>query len=137
MVDDRLKRLANHTTEKAEIAKSKTIAGAYILRKMRTFTGTDRVEKWNGSALRYPMKMLNTFSHGSALAEHMLNLKKGFIDMLLCSLDSKTLHWKGKRYIVLIMTNKVLFFRTATRIRKVAKRFYYETGVDPVTTRIR
>lgn len=55
----------------------------------RTYASADTVENEEGNALSYPMEILITFSTGSTLQDHMLNLKEGFGVMLLRKLDPK------------------------------------------------
>lgn len=119
----------------AELEEISPIVEAYIPGEMRTFTSADTVENKNENALMYPMDMLNTLSHVSALPEDMLSLKRGFIEMLLRNLDPENGHVNKTRYIVEIITNKVLFLRIATEVRKGAKltllRIIYGPGDDP------
>ncbi|CDF40383.1 ATP dependant DNA helcase [Chondrus crispus] len=73
---------------------------------------TKRTEDTN--ALIYPTEMLNTLTAGSALPDHKLKLKKGFIVMLLRNLDPATGHVNGARYVIENMTNYLLFLRVTT-----------------------
>ena len=51
---------------------------------------------------------------GSALPDHKLKLKKGFIVMLLRNLDPTAGHVNGARYVIENMTHNLLFLRVAT-----------------------
>ncbi|CDF41007.1 ATP dpendant DNA helicase [Chondrus crispus] len=73
---------------------------------------TKRNEDTN--ALIYPTEMLNTLTAGSALPDHKLKLKKGFIVMLLRNLDPATGHVNGARYVIENMTNNLLFLHVTT-----------------------
>ncbi|CDF37017.1 ATP dependant DNA helicase [Chondrus crispus] len=73
---------------------------------------TKRNEDTN--ALIYPTEMLNTLTAGSALPDHKLKLKKGFIVMLLRNLDPATGHVNGARYVIDNMTNNLLFLHVTT-----------------------
>lgn len=88
---------------------------------MTTYTSADPVENKNENTFRYPMKMLNTFIHGSALANDQLSLTEVFIVMLLCTLDPENGHMNIKRYIVEHMTNSILLHWIATEMSKIAE----------------
>lgn len=64
MVEDWLTKPEILTT-KMQSSKKLTQSFEHIYRaKMRTFTSADIVEDENENTLRYPMKILNTLSHG-------------------------------------------------------------------------
>lgn len=81
---------------------------------MRKFKRADTVENENENALTYLMEMLITLSHGSAFPGHMLSLKKGFIVMLLCNLDTKNGDVNGTQYVVENMANNFLLLQITT-----------------------
>lgn len=89
---------------------------------MRVYTSAAIVENADENALRPPMEQLSNLTHGSALPDQMLSLKKGSIVMLLCSLDPKIGHVNETRYVVENMANIVLFLQMASGMRKDAKR---------------
>lgn len=64
--------------------------------------------------------MLNTLSHGSAVPDHMLSLKKLFVLMLFCKLDPKNGNFKGKRYVLENITNNVILLQIPAGMREGA-----------------
>lgn len=71
--------------------------------------------------LTYPREMLNTFTHGSALPDYMINIKNGFILMLLRNLDPRNGGIDGLRYVVESIANNTLLHRIATGKHNGAK----------------
>ena len=69
----------------------------------------------------YCVELLNTLTAGSALPDHLLRLKKGYIVMLLRNLDAQVGHVNGSRYIVEKMTNNLLFLRLVTGTKAGAR----------------
>ena len=90
------------------------IVGNMILGPYRTYLSAGKVENEDTNALMYPMELLNTLTAGSALPDHKLKLKKGFIVMLLRNLDPTAGHVNGARYVIENMTNNLLFLRLTT-----------------------
>lgn len=77
-------------TKNAELDEIETIVGAYIQSKLRTFTSPDTFK--NENTLRYPVDMLNTTFHRSALPNYTLIHNEGFIVMLLNNLNPLNVH---------------------------------------------
>ncbi|CDF39734.1 unnamed protein product [Chondrus crispus] len=99
------------TTKNRPLEKVNEVIGNMIPAPYRTYLNADKVENENTNALIYPTEMLNTLTAGSALPDHKLKLKKGFIDMLLPNLDPAIGHVNGARYGIENMTNNLLFLR--------------------------
>ena len=64
--------------------------------------------------LRYPQKILSSLDTGSSMPDHEIELKKGFIVILLRNILPKRGHVNGTRYVVVNMTNYYLFFRSVS-----------------------
>ncbi|CDF38639.1 unnamed protein product [Chondrus crispus] len=90
------------------------VIGNMIPGSYRTYLSADKVENEDTNAPIYPTEMLNTLTAGSALPDHKLKLKKGFIVMLLRNLDPATGHVNGARYVIENMTNNLLFLHVTT-----------------------
>ena len=75
----------------------------------RTYLSADKVQNEDTNAVMYPTEMLNTLKARSALPDHKLKLKKGFIVMLLRNLDPTSGHVNGARYVFENITNNLLF----------------------------
>lgn len=69
----------------------------------------DTVESEDENALRYLIKMLYTVNYGSTCPDHMISLKKDFVDMILRNLDSKNGLVDETRYAAKSTINSVLF----------------------------
>lgn len=134
MVDDWLKRRAILTTTNAALEEINIVLGAYIPGDLETFNSADAVENEDQKALRYPKEMPNSLSHKSALADHMLSLKKGVPGMLPCALCLKNEHVNGTRFIVENMTNNVQFLQIATGTQKAPNYLCHGSGVVLVTS---
>lgn len=80
------------TTKNSEIEEINAVRRGYIPGEARKITGANNVEAKDKNAVRYAMEMLNTFSHGSAVLDHTLSLKKGFNMVILRNLDPKNEH---------------------------------------------
>ncbi|CDF77379.1 unnamed protein product [Chondrus crispus] len=102
------------TTKNRPLEEVKEVIGNMIPGPCRTYLSADEVENEDTNALIYPTEMLNTLTAGSALPDHKLKLKKGFIVMLLRNLDPATGHVNGARYVIENMTNNLLFLRVTT-----------------------
>ncbi|CDF33193.1 ATP dependant DNA helicase [Chondrus crispus] len=102
------------TTKNRPLEEVNEVIGNMILGSYRTYLSADKVENEDTNALIYPTEMLNTLTAGSALPDHKLKLKKGFIVMLLRNLDPATGHVNGARYVIENMTNNLLFLHVTT-----------------------
>ncbi|CDF32173.1 unnamed protein product [Chondrus crispus] len=102
------------TTKNRPLEEVNEVIGNMIPGSYRTYLSADKVENEDTNALIYPTEMLNTLTAGSALPDHKLKLKKGFIVMLLRNLDPATGHVNGARYVIENMTNNLLFLRVTT-----------------------
>ncbi|CDF38382.1 ATP dependant DNA Helicase PIF1 [Chondrus crispus] len=96
----------NRPLEQVNEVIDNMISGPY-----RTYLCADKVENENTNALIYPTELLNTLTAWSALPDHKLKLKKGFIVMLLRNLNPATGHVSGARYVIENMTNNLLVLR--------------------------
>ncbi|CDF36122.1 unnamed protein product [Chondrus crispus] len=83
------------TTKNRPLEEVNEVIGNMIPGSYRTYLSADKVENEDTNALIYPTEMLNTLTAGSALPDHKLKLKKGFIVMLLRNLDPATGHVHG------------------------------------------
>lgn len=101
------------TTKNNHLASINNYVGNMIPGRYRTYLSADKVENQDAHALRYPVEMLNLLTAGSALPDHKLRPKKGFIIMLL-NLDPQSGHVNGTRYIIEKMSNSLLYLRVAT-----------------------
>ncbi|CDF39089.1 ATP dependant DNA helicase [Chondrus crispus] len=99
------------TTKNKPLEEVNEVIGNVISGPYRTYLSANKVENENTNALIYPTEMLTTLTAGSALPDHKLKLKKGFIVMLLRNLDPATGHVNGARYVIENMTNNLLFLR--------------------------
>ncbi|CDF40386.1 ATP dependant DNA helicase [Chondrus crispus] len=102
------------TTKNRPLEEVNEVIGNMIPGSYRTYLSADKVENEDTNALIYPTEMLNTLTAGSALPDHKLKLKKGFILMLLRNLDPATGHVNGARYVIENMTNNLLFLHVTT-----------------------
>ncbi|CDF33021.1 unnamed protein product [Chondrus crispus] len=102
------------TTKNRPLEEVNEVIGNMIPGSYRTYLSADKVENEDTNALIYPTEMLNTLTAGSALPDHKLKLKKGFIVMLLRNLDPATGHVNGARYVIENMTNNLLFLHVTT-----------------------
>ncbi|CDF35670.1 partial DNA helicase [Chondrus crispus] len=102
------------TTKNRPLDEVNEVIGNMIPGPCRTYLIADKVENEDTNALIYPTEMLNTLTAGSALPDHKLKLKKGFIVMLLRNLDPATGHVNGARYVIENMTKNLLFLRVTT-----------------------
>ena len=64
--------------------------------------------------LKYPTQLLNSIQTGSALPDHEIKLKKGFVVMLLRNIRQNCGHVNGTRYVVHNMTKNLLFLRAVS-----------------------
>ena len=64
--------------------------------------------------LRYPQELLNSLETGSSIPDHLIHLKKGFVVMLLRNIRPKQGHVNGTRYVVVNMTDNLLFLRAVS-----------------------
>ena len=91
--------------------------GSLIPGEAEHFLSSDTVESDEESehhSSLYPVEMLNTLTAGSALPDHDLVLKTGYMVMLPRNIDPKSGHCNGSRYILKKMTNNLLFLRLVT-----------------------
>ncbi|CDF38756.1 unnamed protein product [Chondrus crispus] len=102
------------TTKNRPLEEVNEVIGNMIPGSYRTYLSADKVDNEDTNALIYPTEMLNTLTAGSALPDHKLKLKKGFIVMLLRNLDPATGHVNGARYVIQNMTNNLLFLHVTT-----------------------
>ncbi|CDF36294.1 unnamed protein product [Chondrus crispus] len=102
------------TTKNRPLQEVNEVIGNMIPGSYRTYLSAEKVENEDTNALIYPTEMLNTLTAGSALPDHKLKLKKGFIVMLLRNLDPATGHVNGARYVIENMTNNLLFLHVTT-----------------------
>ncbi|CDF36818.1 partial DNA helicase [Chondrus crispus] len=102
------------TTKNRPLEEVNEVIGNMIPGPCRTYLSADKVESEDTNALFYPTEMLNTLTAVSALSDHNLKLKKGFIVMLLRNVDPATGHVNGARYVTENMTNNLLFLRVTT-----------------------
>ncbi|CDF39624.1 Helicase-like protein [Chondrus crispus] len=102
------------TTKNRPLEEVNEVIGNMIPGSYRTYLSADKVENEDTNALIYPTEMLNTLTAGSALPDHKLKLKKGFIVMLLRNLDPATGHVNGAPYVIENMTNNLLFLHVTT-----------------------
>lgn len=65
----------------------KEVVGNMIPKPYCTYLSAEKVEDEDNNVLLYPSEMLNTLAAGSALSDHKLKLKKGFIVMIIRNLD--------------------------------------------------
>ncbi len=79
----------------------------------KTFLSADSVEDEDSNGLRYPAELLNSLTGGSSLPEHRIQLKKGFIVMLLRSVCPQKGHVNRARYIVEHMSSNLLHLKVA------------------------
>lgn len=90
----------------------------HISGRIRTFTSADTIEHEIENALRYSLQMLNTLTHGSALPDHPVGVKKVYIFMAVRTLDPKHCHIDSTWYVVEDMTNNIFSLRIATGTHK-------------------
>ena len=102
------------TTKNRPLEQVNEVGGNMIPGPYRTYLSADKVENEDTNALIYPTELLNTLTARSALPDHNLELKKGFIVMLLRNLDPTAGHVNGARYVIENMTHNLLFLRVAT-----------------------
>ncbi|CDF37506.1 partial DNA helicase [Chondrus crispus] len=102
------------TTKNTPLEQVNEVIRNMISGPYRTYLSADKVESEDANALIYPTEILNTLTAGSALPDHKLKLKKGFIVMLLRNLDPATGHVNGARYVIENMTNNPLFLHVTT-----------------------
>lgn len=114
MLSDLLTRRTILPTKNGSLEETIKMAGAHIPGRMKTHTIANSVDNENENVFRYSMEILNTLTHGSALPDHRLSLKKGIIVMLLRSLDAKNGHVRRTVYVVGNMTNHALVLWTAS-----------------------
>ena len=68
--------------------------------------------------LAYPVEYLNSMTAGSALPDHELKIKKGYIVMLLRNINPSDGHVNGIRYQVVRMTNNLLMLKSIMGVHK-------------------
>ena len=107
------------TVMNANLSRINEHVGNKIPGPYRRYLSADSVkcENPNDQAekeLCYPQELLNRLSAGSAMPDHILLLKKGFIVMLLRNICPEEGHSNGTRYVVTGMTNNLLFLKVAT-----------------------
>ncbi len=78
----------------------------------------DDVEAQKCAELNYPQELLNSIEAGSSLPDHEINLKEGFVVMLLRNIRPRFGHVNGTRYIVERMTANFLFLISASGTHK-------------------
>ncbi|CDF77418.1 ATP dependant DNA helicase [Chondrus crispus] len=102
------------TTKNRLLEQVNEVIGNMMPGPYRTYLSADKVESKDTNALIYPTEMLNTLTAGSALSDHKLKLKKGFIVMLRRNLDPTSGHVNGARYVIEKMTNNLLFLHVTS-----------------------
>ena len=75
--------------------------------KMMIYRSTDRMLNPT-EALRFPTEFLNKVTL-SGIPDHIIVLKRGMPIMLLSNLDKKNGHANGSRYVVMDMTQKIIY----------------------------
>ncbi|CDF35745.1 ATP dependant DNA Helicase Pif1 [Chondrus crispus] len=102
------------TTTNRPLEQVNKVIGNMMPGPYRTYLSAEKVESEDTNALIYPTEILNTLTAGSALPDHKLKLKKGFIIMLLRNLDLTSGHVNGARYVIEKMTNNLHFLRVTS-----------------------
>ena len=101
-------------TKNRPLEKVNEVVGKMTPGRYRTYLRAEKVENEDTNALIYLMELPNTLTAGSALPDHKLKLKKGFIVMLLHNVNPTSVHVNGARYVIENMTSNLLFLRITT-----------------------
>lgn len=85
----------------------------------RLLTSADSVvaedpDQQNSLNLQYPVELLNSMEGDSSLPDHEIELKKGFLVMLLRNICPDRGHVNGARYVVVDMTDNLLFLKSVS-----------------------
>ena len=97
------------TTKNSNLRIINHLVGSMIPGEAKHFLSSDKVESDEASEdhpPRYPVEMLNNLTAGSALPDHDLVLKTGYMVMLLRNIDPKSGHCNGSRYILEKISNQ-------------------------------
>ena len=74
----------------------------------------DSIEPQNDSELSYPVEFLNSIEVDVPLSDHEIDIKKGFIVMLLRNIKTSYGHVDGTRYVVENVISNVLFLTSVS-----------------------